>query len=70
MFRVPALVDRDRLAAVGCHGSSQTQAVPAAHQTEPFRQGVLMDTFGQWEIRKGLIDHTFPSDWRQQGGRW
>jgi len=36
-----------------------TQATPAAHQTEPFRQGVLMGTFGQWEIRKGLIDHTF-----------
>ena len=36
-----------------------TPATPAAHQTEPFRQGVLMGTFGQWEIRKGLIDHTF-----------
>jgi hypothetical protein len=34
-------------------------ATPAAHQPEPFRQGVLVDTFGQWEIRKGLIDHTF-----------
>jgi hypothetical protein len=34
-------------------------ATPAAHQSEPFRQGVLVDTFGQWEIRKGLIDHTF-----------
>jgi hypothetical protein len=36
-----------------------TPVTPAAHQAEPFRQGVLMDTFGQWEIRKGLIDHTF-----------
>jgi hypothetical protein len=33
--------------------------VPAAHQSEPFRQGVLVDSFGQWEIRQGLIDHTF-----------
>jgi hypothetical protein len=30
-----------------------------AHQPEPFRQGMLVDTFGKWEIRKGLIDHTF-----------
>jgi hypothetical protein len=32
---------------------------PVEHQTEPFRQGVLVDTFGHWEIRKGLIDDTF-----------
>ena len=38
---------------------ADTPATPVAHQTEPFRQGALIDTFGQWEIRKGLIDHTF-----------
>jgi hypothetical protein len=25
----------------------------------PFRQGVLLGTFGNWEIRKGLIDNTY-----------
>jgi|SRR5262245_28321530 len=27
--------------------------------TAPFRQGVLLATFGNWEIRKGLIDNTY-----------
>ena len=40
-------------------GADVPAPVPAAHQGEPFRQGVLVDSFGQWEIRKGLIDHTF-----------
>jgi hypothetical protein len=25
----------------------------------PVRQGALLDTFGKWEIRKGLIDNTY-----------
>jgi hypothetical protein len=47
------------LLSVVAAARADTPATPAAHQSEPFRQGVLVDTFGQWEIRKGLIDHTF-----------
>jgi hypothetical protein len=47
------------LSAVVAARADTLAATPAAHQTEPFRQGVLVDSFGQWEIRKGLIDHTF-----------
>ena len=27
--------------------------------TAPFRQGVLLDTFGKWQVRKGLLDNTY-----------
>jgi hypothetical protein len=47
------------LVSVVVTARADTPATPVAHQTEPFRQGALIDTFGQWEIRKGLIDHTF-----------
>ncbi len=47
------------LPVIGTARADTPAATPAAHQTEPFRQGVLVDSFGQWEIRKGLIDHTF-----------
>jgi hypothetical protein len=30
-----------------------------ANATAPFRQGVLLDAFGKWQIRKGLLDNTY-----------
>lgn len=30
-----------------------------ARSTAPFRQGVLLDTFGKWQVRKGLLDNTY-----------
>jgi hypothetical protein len=36
--------------------SETTKQVDAV---QAFRQGVPVDTFGKWEIRKGLIDHTY-----------
>jgi hypothetical protein len=34
-------------------------AAGQATATEPFSQGVLLDTFGKWQIRKGLLDNTY-----------
>ena len=63
------LPHRWRLAAaisivLAFHAWAQADAVNAAprdHQTDAtsLRQGVLLDTFGKWEIRKGLIDNTY-----------
>ena len=36
-------------------GSARRPPTDAA----PVRQGALLDTFGKWEIRKGLIDNTY-----------
>ena len=46
------------------HAWAQADAVkvaPGDHQTDaaPVRQGALLDTFGKWEIRKGLIGNTY-----------
>jgi hypothetical protein len=30
-----------------------------ARSSAPFRQGVLLDTFGKWQVRKGLLDNTY-----------
>jgi hypothetical protein len=30
-----------------------------ASSTAPFRQGVLLDTFGKWQVRRGLLDNTY-----------
>src|SRR5271166_6530168 len=67
--RVPSLLShRWHLAAaiaviLPFHAWGQADAVKAApdHQTDAasFRQGVLLGTFGKWEIRKGLIDNTY-----------
>jgi hypothetical protein len=37
------------------------KAVPGDHQTDAasFHRGVLLDTFGKWEIRKGLLDNPY-----------
>jgi hypothetical protein len=33
---------------------------PAADDAlAPFRQGTLIDTFGRWQVRKGLVDNTY-----------
>jgi hypothetical protein len=32
---------------------------PSAGAGSPFSQGLLIGTFGNWEIRKGLIDNTY-----------
>jgi hypothetical protein len=63
------LPHRSRLAAaiaviLPFHAWAQADAVkvaPGDHQTDaaPVRQGALLDTFGKWEIRKGLIDNTY-----------
>ena len=45
--------------SVAAAAQADMPAGSAEHQAEPFRLGVLIDTFGHWEIRKGLIDHTF-----------
>jgi hypothetical protein len=56
------------LAAIALIVPLQAQALaetPKAADAEraadaaPFRQGVLLGTFGKWEIRKGLIDNTY-----------
>ena len=63
------LLHRWRLAAaiaviLPFHAWAQADAVkvaPGDHQTDaaPVRQGALLDTFGKWEIRKGLIGNTY-----------
>jgi hypothetical protein len=44
------------------HAWGQTDRSEITNQVDTvqaFRQGVLVDTFGKWEIRTGLIDHTY-----------
>ena len=43
------------------HAWGQTDRSEITNQVDTvqaFRQGILVDTFGKWEIRTGLIDHT------------
>jgi hypothetical protein len=35
------------------------ETMKQADATQSFRQGRLLDTFGKWEIRKGLSDNTY-----------
>jgi hypothetical protein len=44
------------------HAWGQTDRSEITNQVDAvqaFRQGILVDSFGKWEIRKGLIDHTY-----------
>ena len=38
---------------------ASTDAEHPASAGEAFREGVLLDTFGKWQIRKGLVDNTY-----------
>jgi hypothetical protein len=42
-------------AQVGASADAERPAGPR----EAFREGLLLDTFGKWQIRKGLIDNTY-----------
>jgi hypothetical protein len=38
---------------------ASTDAEHPARAGEAFREGVLLDRFGKWQIRKGLVDNTY-----------
>jgi hypothetical protein len=46
---VPALAGADQ---------PSNEARPAS-ASNAFREGLLLDSFGKWQIRKGLLDHTY-----------
>ena len=38
---------------------AEVGAAADASDTEVFRQALLLDTFGKWQIRKGLVNNTY-----------
>jgi len=45
--------------SAGAEVGATAHADGEIRSTAPFRQGVLLDTFGKWQVRKGLLDNTY-----------